>query len=140
MTMTRRAAVGLVAMLATFRGKRSAGGVSRVVDGQPRPRITHVNHLWAGHRIVTAIARRWDEGDAAACRLCPGKCAANEDVCLIQVDDRIDLKDAAMFSAKNPRHQEGRFSTPPELSGPIPTSTSLQSNRSAPNRSTSDRS
>jgi tartrate dehydratase beta subunit/fumarate hydratase class I family protein len=99
MTMTRRAAVGLVAMLATFRDKALAKTVERADDGQPMPIRTRGVTLNVGGRVVTAIMRHWrpgDSGPGGRCKLCP-TCIAYDDGCLILVNKTVNKPERPLF-------------------------------------------
>ena len=64
---------------------------------QPHPTRTRVSHRNSMGQIITAIARTWEDGDEARCRLCD-ECDASEGMCLVQVVGRVVPEDAALFS------------------------------------------
>jgi len=66
----------------------------------PRPLVTLVAHSGS----ATAISRRWAGDDAQSCRLCPrGQCSATQGVCLVIVEERIALEDAALLDLNGRR-------------------------------------
>jgi hypothetical protein len=69
--------------------------------GQPLPLITQVGHLEVNGATVSAITRRWADGDPARCRLCPaGECGAYRGSCTVLVNRLITIDEAERFARK----------------------------------------
>jgi hypothetical protein len=68
------------------------------VPPQPVPRFAIIATVPNGS--FTAITRRFEDGDAAHCRLRPeGTCCAVQDICAIIVSGVVAPKDAPLFSS-----------------------------------------
>jgi hypothetical protein len=69
---------------------------SDLVQISPTPIKAKVNRLWVRGDWVTAVTRRWKDGEAAICRRCPlGTCCVDEDnECIYLWDGPIPKEDA----------------------------------------------
>jgi hypothetical protein len=66
-------------------------------SGQPMPVECNVTT----HGGITAIARRWNPGDARRCRLCP-VCTAGETICVVQTARSVRDEDAWLYVWRGP--------------------------------------
>lgn len=88
-TITRRRLFGLIPLPFLAPSTPSTG--------QPIPIET-----WAVRRCgVTAIMRRWREGDVARCKLC-SDCCAEGDTCLIATSRYVGKGEASLFECEGP--------------------------------------
>jgi hypothetical protein len=66
--------------------------------GQPEPLLAFVSQTQHATGWTTAVARVWEHGAAARCRLCPaGRCTAVADVCLVAVNRFVGDDEAVML-------------------------------------------
>jgi hypothetical protein len=102
MSMTRRAAIGLMGLMATIRGPRAGAMPSAGVmpSGPPHPTLVRRAYFRLPGGWVTAIMRHWapgDSGPGGRCKLCP-ECHAGEDGCMVMVGRWIEKDDAPLYS------------------------------------------
>lgn len=83
------------------------GEIAPTLTIQPEATRAWVSHYRIGGSVITAIFRQWRPGEAARCRLCPlGRCVAQRDGCLVQVDGVVSPESARTFSAVGRRWQD----------------------------------
>jgi hypothetical protein len=67
---------------------------------QPRPIGVLLCDIPCGTTLCTAIARVWNEGDPARCRLCPTCSADANNVCLVVAPHQVPDAAAALFALR----------------------------------------
>jgi hypothetical protein len=67
---------------------------------QPRPISVLLCDIPCGTTVCTAIARVWNEGDPARCRLCPTCSADANNVCLVVAPHQVPDAAAALFALR----------------------------------------
>lgn len=71
---------------------------------QPFPRQTKPSYLQVNGQCVTSMARVWENGDEARCRLCV-ECTAEDGLCLITVIAHVPRESCPLFSTLGLRKQ-----------------------------------
>ena len=105
MSLDRRSFLGsLVAALGIAKVATPADVRPPLPGGQPRPIQTLACRVPVGFATVTAIYRRWANGDEKRCRLCD-QCTAQGDGCLLTVGQLVPVGQTAMYDASGGTHK-----------------------------------